>query len=451
MKQVFVSYSRKDKDFAYRITTTFTDRGIDSWIDWEDIPPSVDWMVQIQKGIEEADVFVFIVSPDSVQSKVCEQEVEHAIKNGKRIIPVIVRDIETQQAHNAISHLNWIFFREQDHYENSFEKLITAIQTDYDWVQVHRRLQMKALEWKRNGCEDSFLLRGKDLQDAEAQLLVNSEKNPIPTELQKQYVSSSRADEDRKIESQRVQEQQLFLEKSTGTRLRRLTFILLGIFTVAFIALFFWINKITTDVIISALSDHLKSIIQTGELSIDPQEFTEVLKVKQPSEGLSDDPLFLSHQAILQKLKDLNPHSSLFTITMGENADEITMVGSSAFRNWDEAILLLYAIKKDSTIYHYDTLAAGLKETTVDSAPTKNDWGYWMTGCTPIKDTKSQSLGALCADFDSSYVNQVRSNVTKTLIVAFLSIYPIVVILILSTTQVLKRITFRIRKSGNEN
>ena len=38
----------------------------DVWVDWESIPPAVDWLEQIFRGIEESDAFIFLISPDSV-------------------------------------------------------------------------------------------------------------------------------------------------------------------------------------------------------------------------------------------------------------------------------------------------------------------------------------------------------------------------------------------------
>jgi hypothetical protein len=40
------------------------------WIDWNDIPKAVDFMEAIKKGICEANSFVYVISPDSVSSKV---------------------------------------------------------------------------------------------------------------------------------------------------------------------------------------------------------------------------------------------------------------------------------------------------------------------------------------------------------------------------------------------
>ena len=62
-------------------------------------------------------------------------EIAHAAKNGKRLIPLIVRDVKPdEEMPQAISHLNWIFFREQDNFEESFQKLLLGINTDFEWV-----------------------------------------------------------------------------------------------------------------------------------------------------------------------------------------------------------------------------------------------------------------------------------------------------------------------------
>jgi WD40 repeat protein len=197
MATLFVSYSRKDIDAARKLTQSFNDQGLDYWIDWEGIPPTVDWWKEIAKGIEEADIFLFLLSPDSAKSSVCRKEIEHAAQMGKRLIPVVVRDINAEESPAELRHLNWIFLREKDEFESGFGKLITAIKTDYPWVQTHRELQMKALEWERGNHDNSFLLRGKELQEAELQLVANSSKQPTPTDLQRDYILKSRQATDR--------------------------------------------------------------------------------------------------------------------------------------------------------------------------------------------------------------------------------------------------------------
>jgi hypothetical protein len=192
MSSLFISYSRKDIEIARKLTQSIEGQGLDFWIDWEGIPPTVDWWREIERGIEGADIFLFLISPDSAKSKVCKQEIEHAAKNGKRLIPVVVRDIKADDSPAELKSLNWIFIRENDDFDINLGKLITAIKTDYEWVQAHSQLQVKALEWERNNHENGFLLHGKELQDAEIQLVANSSKQPHPTDLQREYVLKSR-------------------------------------------------------------------------------------------------------------------------------------------------------------------------------------------------------------------------------------------------------------------
>ena len=197
MTSLFISYSRKDIEVARKLTEAFKGHDLDFWIDWEGIPPTVDWWKEIQSGIEKANIFIFLISPDSAVSKVCKQEIEHAAKNGKRLIPLVVRDIKADESPTELRPLNWIFIRDNDNFDSGFGKLITAIKTDYEWVQAHSQIQIKALEWKRNNHENGFLLHGKELQDAENQLVANSSKQPYATDLQREYVLKSRQATDR--------------------------------------------------------------------------------------------------------------------------------------------------------------------------------------------------------------------------------------------------------------
>ncbi|RMG79160.1 MAG: toll/interleukin-1 receptor domain-containing protein, partial [Chloroflexi bacterium] len=81
---VFISYSRRNKEFVQRLDQAFKAEGLEVWVDWEDIPPTADWWKEIQAGIDAAEAFVFIISPDSIRSEVCAQEIEHAIATNKR-------------------------------------------------------------------------------------------------------------------------------------------------------------------------------------------------------------------------------------------------------------------------------------------------------------------------------------------------------------------------------
>lgn len=195
MTDVFISYSRKDKDFVRKLHTALEESGRDAWIDWENIPLTADWLEEIKVGIEEADSFIYVISPDSVHSDVCAAELGHALECHKRLVPVMHRELveEYDQAalHPAISSHNWLFLRDEDQFEEVFTALTAALDSDLDHMRTHTRLLVKAREWNGHQRDESMLLRGQELRDAEAWLANSRQKQPQPTPLHTEYVMAS--------------------------------------------------------------------------------------------------------------------------------------------------------------------------------------------------------------------------------------------------------------------
>ena len=94
MTDVFISYSRKDKTFVRRLFDALEANDLDVWVDWDDIPPSVDWMTEILGGIENSNYFIFVITPDSVHSKIAYAELEHAVTHHKILLPLLHRDVK---------------------------------------------------------------------------------------------------------------------------------------------------------------------------------------------------------------------------------------------------------------------------------------------------------------------------------------------------------------------
>src|SRR5512140_1435047 len=190
MAKLFVSYSRRDSVTARKLIEAFRSIQQDVWVDWESIPPTVDWLEQIFRGIEAADAFIFLISPDSIASEVCKVEIGRAAQNNKRIIPIVLRDVNPKDTVESISKLNWTFMREADNFDEGLAKVKTAIELDLDWLEEHRRLQVRALERHRKK-DPSLLLRGRDLRNAPHMMQTYISKDPIPTDLQQKYIDYS--------------------------------------------------------------------------------------------------------------------------------------------------------------------------------------------------------------------------------------------------------------------
>lgn len=196
MADVFISYSRKDKEFMRRLHTSLAAIERDVWVDWEDIPLTADWWKEICNGIEAADTFIFVISPDSVRSEVCRNEITHAVTNNKRFVPILLRPIvesgDQEAMHPAISSHNWIYFQDDANFETPFKALIEAIDTDLSHVREHTRLLVRAKEWETRGRGNIGLLSAGEIREAERWLKTSGDKSPAPSPLHTEYIAASR-------------------------------------------------------------------------------------------------------------------------------------------------------------------------------------------------------------------------------------------------------------------
>jgi len=195
MPDVFISYSRRDKEFVQQLHAALEKAKRDVWIDWQDIPPTADWWDEIRAGIDSADSFAFVISPRSAASEICFQEVAHAVESGKRIIPLLyeeVTDTSLQgKLHPVISTHNWLIFGERA-FDTSFAQLIKTLDTDLDYVREHTRLLTRAREWDLHGRTGAHLLNAEEIADAEQWLAQSSQKTPKSTGLHQEYIFASR-------------------------------------------------------------------------------------------------------------------------------------------------------------------------------------------------------------------------------------------------------------------
>src|SRR6266480_6495434 len=158
-QEVFISYSRKDKEFVRWLDEELKHRDREAWVDWEGIPPGDTWEKTIYGAIEASHTFIFVLTPDSIASEICGKEIAHAAANNKRLVPVVHRDVAADRVPKSLGELNWIFCRDSDDFEEATGKLISALDTDLNWVRAHTRLLTRAIEWETKDKNKSFVLR----------------------------------------------------------------------------------------------------------------------------------------------------------------------------------------------------------------------------------------------------------------------------------------------------
>ncbi len=90
MANAFISYSRADSSFVAEFVALLEGSGFKIWYD-QHIRGGDDWWQLILHQIAEADVFIYLLSNDSLESEYCRSEFLEAIRLNKRVLPIVVR------------------------------------------------------------------------------------------------------------------------------------------------------------------------------------------------------------------------------------------------------------------------------------------------------------------------------------------------------------------------
>jgi hypothetical protein len=122
----------------------------------------------------------------------CDEERVHAVDGHKRIVPVLLTELDERELPHELTAPNWIMFRPGDDFDDSVDLLVDALETDLEWVDAHARLLVRAREWRSHHNERSHLLRGRDLRDAEAWLAREGRHHERAAPAQKAYIAASR-------------------------------------------------------------------------------------------------------------------------------------------------------------------------------------------------------------------------------------------------------------------
>ncbi len=191
--EAFISYSRKDSDFARELNLKLQEAGKTTWFDQESISSGVDFEKEIFKGIDSADNIVFVLSPDSVESEYCEREVLYAANKNKRFVTVLHRATDPATMPEPLRVINWIDFTDTSSraYDKAFAALIQAIELDQAHAHQHTILQQRATEWEESNQSPDFLLNASACANALTWQAQAKGKNPKTTELQQRFIASS--------------------------------------------------------------------------------------------------------------------------------------------------------------------------------------------------------------------------------------------------------------------
>ncbi len=126
MKKIFFSYSERSKASLQTLIGDLKElNGYELWID-KKLTGGQQWWNEILRNIRECDVFLFAMSPESLESEACSREYTYAWQLGKSILPVLVADVDTLNLlPKELKMVQYIDYRAAD--KHAFMRLVTAL------------------------------------------------------------------------------------------------------------------------------------------------------------------------------------------------------------------------------------------------------------------------------------------------------------------------------------
>ena len=201
--EVFISYSRKDNSAVRRLNHHLNKADKITWFDQESIPDNLDYKEEVRKGIEQAENFLFVISPNSIISPNCISELDFAFELNKRIITLLITETDPEIIPQDLAKIKWIDASKKDS-DIAFHELLQVLNNDREYIKKHTYYAKEAIQWDKNNRDESILLSGKNYSEASKWFTEseNDNKEPQPSELQKQWLESSRKTINRKRRSQ---------------------------------------------------------------------------------------------------------------------------------------------------------------------------------------------------------------------------------------------------------
>jgi CRP-like cAMP-binding protein len=123
--EIFISYSRRDETFVRKLATDLKKQRLQVWLDVFDIVPGQSWARQIGEALDECQLMVLILSPDSMLSENVEDEWNYYLDKHKFIVPILLRPCDVPY---RLHKLHYIDFADSP-YDSALTRLILELQS----------------------------------------------------------------------------------------------------------------------------------------------------------------------------------------------------------------------------------------------------------------------------------------------------------------------------------
>lgn len=167
--RVMLSYARADaREFSRELADGLEAANFEVLLDVDDIEAAADWELRLADMIRSVDTLIVVLTPGWIASKICKWELDEAVRQNKRIIPLLHKEpLPDAPAPAEISRLNYIFFDGSQSFGTALKELAPALRLNLGWIRDHTHYSESARLWEQRHRDPAMLLRGAELKRAE--------------------------------------------------------------------------------------------------------------------------------------------------------------------------------------------------------------------------------------------------------------------------------------------
>ncbi len=208
------------------------------------------------------------------------------------------------------------------------------------------------------------------------------------------------------------------------------------LFTIVFAGAFYWFNTFAERMALSRIEEDLTATLLAAAADLDGDEFVALYKEGVPREdGFSDDPRYWRQIDWLDTVHRIEPRAWPYTYVRGDEDKEVVFISDVwALYNPDKAAKFLESWTPNTYV-----MWNGLEDTTLYMNVYTDDWGSWVSGYTPIRNSKGEKVGAIGVDFEAGYVDEVKQAIRESVWIAFGITYATLFILVFLISGALTR------------
>ncbi len=123
---VFVSYAHEDQDVVFPEIQWLNDQGFNVWFD-KGISPGARWSDELARSLQESTLFLYFGTPNSVDSRHCQDEINLALDGDKPTITVYLQETELTPGLKLRLSSHQAIFKHELSDQEYRDKLITGI------------------------------------------------------------------------------------------------------------------------------------------------------------------------------------------------------------------------------------------------------------------------------------------------------------------------------------